>query len=155
LPDDAKGGSKEDMKGLDKWSKQKVVINNKLKEIRDGIDKLEEYKKTLPPGERDAEVIKLMNNNSKMLKEVTADWAEMKQILIKDEQKKGKKKLDKKTIADRRKLTKNLGKEILDLGNRNSHIPQSATATDADLARLDAREKRNKTKKGREKGEKR
>jgi len=82
--------------------------------------------------------------------------------LINFEAKKGKKGLDEKTIVDRRKITKNLGKEIVELSNRNSRVPgQNGTAaTDGDVERLDdgkrssnkrreeRRAKREKRKKG-------
>lgn len=158
---DKKGVGADDLKGLDKWSKQKVQLSHKLKTLRDGVDKLDEVKKTLAAGERDQEVIKLMSQNSKVLKEVTAMWTELKQILIEDEKKTGKKALDEKTLADRKKMTKNLGKEILDLTNRNSRVPGSAApaTTDADVDRLDekkggAAKRRDDRKKARDKRKK-
>jgi len=67
--------------------------------------------------------------------------------------KKKKKKLDKKTLSDRQILTKNLGKELMDLHSRNARIQQSPgtetkftpqTTGEDDLSKLDRDARREK-----------
>jgi len=81
---------------MDKFQKKKLELSNKLKEVRDGIGRLDEAKRTLGAGQRDPEVIKIMTENSKLLKEATQMWTDLKQILLEDETRKGKKRLEKK-----------------------------------------------------------
>jgi len=162
LPNDS-STKPEDLKNLDKFGKKKLELNNKLKECRDGITRLDDAKRTLSAGQRDMEVIKLLNENSKMLKEATAMWTELKQILLEDEAKKGKKRLDSKVLSDRRKMTKLLGKEIVELTNKNSrtqgptsNLVKSSTG-DLDEEKLDrdARRDQRTAKKREERRQKR
>lgn len=106
---------------MDKWQKQKHLLDHKLKEAREGVDKLDEIKRTLKEGERDKDVIALLNSNQKLIKECTGMWSQLKQHMINDE-KKRRKKLGDDVIEKRSKLTQNIGKEIVELGNRNRRV---------------------------------
>jgi hypothetical protein len=120
LPNDNKGD--ENTAGMDKFTKAKSAVNKKLKEVREGVQRLEDAKRNTK-GERDAEVIKIMTGNTRIIKEATALWSELKQTLIKEEKSSKGKKMDRKLIEDRNKMVKTLGQEIVDLTNRNSRIP--------------------------------
>jgi len=178
LPNETSDKMKEDLKNMDAFGKKKVALNAKLKECRDGIARLDEAKRTLAVGQRDQDVIKITAENRAALKEATTLWTELKEEFIKDENKSGKKKLDQKILIERRKLTKLLGKEIVDLTNRNqsssvrdgpgrptlslSGAPDNDDPTKADRdarrktkeaqQREDRRKKRDKRRRGR-KGE--
>lgn len=156
IPDSKKNKTKEDMKGLDKWQKSKYTLENKLKDVRASVNKLDEIKRTLREGERDKETITLINQNQKMLKECTAMWSELKQHMLVDEQKR-RKKLGDEAIEERKQLTQNLGKEIVELQNRNKRVRGTDTVEDLERAtakkktRLEQKKEERKAKRERRK----
>jgi len=126
LPNENSDKMKEDLKNMDAFGKKKVSLNAKLKECRDGIGRLDEAKRSLAVGQRDQDVIKITAENRLMLKEATTLWSELKEIYVKEEKITGKKRLEQKILIERKKMTNLLGKEIMELTNRN----QSSTGRD-------------------------
>jgi len=102
LPNETSDKMKEDLKNMDAFGKKKVGLNAKLKDCRDGINRLDEAKRTLAVGQRDQDVIKITAENRNLLKEATTMWTELKEIYVQDENKSGKTK-EKEQREERRK----------------------------------------------------
>eukprot|EP00808_Paulinella_micropora_P015762 g19167.t1 len=129
---------------MDKWQQQKHVLDMKLKQCRDAVDKLDAMKRTLKEGQRDKEIIMTLQANSKLIKEATGMWSVLKQLMVADEKK--KKKLDPKLLENRRKLTQNLGQEIVELGNRNRRVRGNDTVADLEKQTETKKDTRNAAK---------
>jgi len=166
LPNETSDKMKEDLKNMDAFGKKKVALNAKLKEVRDGIGRLDEAKRSLAVGQRDQDVIKITAENRQNLKECTTLWSELKEIYVKEEKITGKKRLEQKLLIERKKMTNLLGKEIMDLTNRNQSSSvrdgparpsigsTSPLDTDADPTKFD-RDARRKNKEAQQREERR
>jgi len=138
FPNDNGRGKEQEaaMKGWNKFQKKKYELNQKLGELRESVDKLTDMKHTLGDSKPTADIIKLRNNNDKLMKEIGPLFHELKQLAIIEDQKqqKGKSKMTEKEVNDMKSVTANLGKEIVELGNRNArsniNVPGARTGND-------------------------
>lgn len=135
--DDVK--SEEELKSMDKFQKKKRELNQILKTVRTDTDRLTELKRTLGPDTRDANCIKLMNDNSKALKQASELWQELKVIYASDSKKRAK-KLGEAELRTRNKQIQNLGQEIVNLTASSTRVKGSAVSNTEEL---DAQSKRS------------
>lgn len=121
--------TKDDLKGKDKFDKQRAAVNHKLKETRAGIEAMQDIKRTSSGNGRDAQVIKQMVENEKLIKEASALWSQLKQIHAKALKK--KKKDQEALLEERSKLVRVLGEELVNLINMNSRTKGSNATAEA------------------------
>jgi len=147
-------GDDLEMKEMDAWQKLKLLLNRDLRDLGKDVIRLNELRANAPEG-RDPATIKLYSENSKKLKASGDKWKQMKELLMKDE---AKKKLDEKTLNDRKRLMALLAKEIQEMGNKNAHVKgpkESETAKKLKERGEDrAKKRRDRGKRDRKKREK-
>jgi hypothetical protein len=149
-PDEKDRQLAEEMKGYDDFQRKKHELNGLLQATRKSVDRLLELRKKLGRDERDTTTIRLQAENADSLKNALEKFNELRQILAKDEAKKGKKRLSDKELADRRHLVILLGEEIKELSGQNSRVKLNSNEDEAAIAaRRERMEKKEKEKKER------
>jgi len=118
LPDSKESQRDAELKDMDPFTRTKTQLNDVLRPLAKEVDRLQELRSNAPDG-RDKNTIQLYTENSSKLKEAGELWTKLKEIIQKDE---AKKKIDEKTISDRKKMMTILAKEIQDLSNKNAHV---------------------------------
>jgi len=122
LPDEDDKKRNEEMKTLDDYGRKKYELMDMIKDVREDIDRLNESRKASHDG-RDVHTIRLQTDNNRKLRDAAAVFNELKGIHLKDEKKnpkrKGKKKIDDKDMADRRKYLLLVAEELKELMNQN------------------------------------
>lgn len=106
--EDAK--QEQDMKNMDKFGKKKHELNTLLKQIREDANKLTDLRRR-NGDKRDAETMRLINDNTKALGEAKTGWQQLKALLQEDVQKRAG-KLGEKELTDRQKHLQLFGEEI-------------------------------------------
>jgi len=105
----------EELKGFDDFQKCKHGLNVQLRDLRKDLQDYQERAKSQKEETKDAVSIKLQQKMHNELKQVMSSWEQLKELLVKDEKKKGSKRLPDGELASRRKALQVLGEEIKDL----------------------------------------
>lgn len=132
----------EELKQMDPFQKKKRELNLLLREVREGIVKLEGMNKELGSA-RDATSIRVLTSNQQRITEACNVWKELKNIIITAEKKGGKiqrgKVLTPEEISFCKSQAALLQHEIQDLSLRNARVKPVHTAGDLAIqARLKA-----------------
>jgi len=130
--------SEEEMKKLDKFQRRKRELVLVLKKTRDECTKLREFRKKLGEDSRDKEIIRLMSDNSALLKSANEIWQDLKTILAEDlRNPKRMKALGDKECSLRHKTIQLLGQEVVDLTHMNSRVKDNSSAFVSELGHED------------------
>lgn len=116
------------MKGFDDFQRKKANLSRFLNEtVEKGVSHLLEMRKQLGDDERDENVIRLTQENSKKIKEALSQWEALKTQLRMDTQKKGKSRLPLEELKLREEMVENLGHQIRSLANKNARVKHVKT----------------------------
>lgn len=131
--------SDEEMKSMDRYQKKKRELNISLKKIREEVDRLQDFRRKLGAETRDANVIRLQNDNTKALKQANEEWQQLKTFLAEDQKNsKTVKKLGEKELMDRHKTVQLLGQEICNLSNHNARVKDAGPSNADELSKANA-----------------
>lgn len=148
----APGEKAEDQLNLDDYGKKMLDLTKLLQEVRTEVDRLNELRAAAPDG-RDVNTIRIANDNLKNLKKASDIWKEAKQVLLRDA---ARKKIDEKTVDDRKRKLTLVFDEIKELSNKNSSVRIEKTAIEKDIdAKKAERERRRKEAKAKAKSRRR
>jgi len=118
LPESQDAQRDAELKEMDPFTRTKTLLHDILRPLAKEVERLHELRLKAPDG-RDKNTIQLYTENASKLKEAGDLWTKMKEIIQKDE---AKKKVEEKTLNDRKKMMTILAKEIQDLSNKNAHV---------------------------------
>jgi len=105
----------EEMKNFDDFQKCKHTLNVQLRDLRKDLQDYQDRQKTSKEDSKDTVSIKIAHKLHQQLKQSIQTWDTLKEFLVKDEKKKGNKRLPEGELASRRKAVQVLGEEIKDL----------------------------------------
>jgi len=110
----------KELKNMDKFGKKKQELSTLMRLIREDANKLMDIRRR-QGDKRDAEVMKLINDNTRNLSECKTMWDGMK-LLLADDIKHRAKKLGEKELSDRKKHLELFGNEIVTLKSAFSRV---------------------------------
>jgi hypothetical protein len=148
LPDSKESQRDAELKEMDPFTRAKTQLHDILRPLTKEVERLQELRSNAPDG-RDKATIQLYTENANKLKEAGDIWKSLKEIIQKDE---AKKKVDEKTITDRKKMVTILGKEIQDLSGKNAHIKPAKETETLKTLRGRAEEKGRRRREDRNRG---
>jgi len=109
----------KELQNMDKFQSKKHELNKHLKNLRENINRLTEYRKNAKTKERDGHQIKLTHENNTGLTKAGQLFGELRRALDENYKKDGK-KLGERLLHDRKKQVELLGDEIKSLVALNS-----------------------------------
>jgi len=135
------------MEDLDDFKRGTRRLTLLLADIRESVKRLNELRANAPDS-RDLTTIRICNDNSKELKKAGEIWKALRDVIAKEEKKRG---VDLKTIADRKSLLTTFANEIKELSDKNAHVkPTKRSEADINFdKKRDEREKRRRDREAR------